>query len=99
MAPLDACPEGFGCYPYLDYPFGAGCGHARYGAACSPVSSGVQGELCGDELGYCAPGHLCVLGAAGGKRCGRLCSLVAPSGCADGLICGETDVKGYGVCY
>lgn len=97
--PSTGCPEGFGCYPYLDYPFGERCGHARFGTVCAPASTGEQGEFCGDDLGYCAPGYMCVVGAAGGRRCGQICEPVADHGCPPGLICGETDIAGYGVCF
>lgn len=93
------CEEGFGCYPYLDYPFGEGCGHARFGTQCVPASTGEQGELCGDDLGYCAPGYMCVVGAVSGRRCGKICEPVADHGCPAGLICGETDIAGFGVCF
>lgn len=99
LDPLSGCEEGFGCYPYLDYPYGEGCGHARFGTVCAPASTGEQGDFCGDELGYCSPGFLCVVGAAGGRRCGKICEPVADHGCPDGLICGETDIAGYGVCF
>ena len=99
MSPLQDCGPGEGCYPYLIYPFGQGCGFPTFGAICAPASQGQQGEFCGDGLGYCEPGFMCVVGAAGGKRCAKLCSLVAPSGCEAGLICGETDVEGFGVCF
>src|SRR5690606_37346876 len=93
------CEEGFGCYPYLDYPFGEGCGHARFGTRCIPASTGEQGELCGSDLGYCAPGYMCVVGAVSGRRCGKICEPVADHGCPSGLICGETDIAGFGVCF
>lgn len=96
--PLNGCDAGFACYPYLDYPFGEGCGHARYGTECRVASTGEQSDLCGGELGYCSPGYLCVVGSVGGRRCMRICEPVADHGCPDGLICGETDIAGYGVC-
>ena len=99
LDPLWGCEEGYGCYPYLSYPYGEGCGHASFGALCMPASTGEHGAFCGDEDGYCAPGYLCVVGAAGGKRCGKICEPVARHDCPDGLICGETDIQGYGVCF
>lgn len=99
FAPESGCLDGDGCYPYLDYPYGEGCGHASYGTICVPASTGEQGEFCGDNGTYCAPGYMCVVGAAGGKRCGKICQPVKDHGCPDGLICGETDIQGYGVCF
>lgn len=100
--PLDPwrnCGRGEGCYAYLLYPNGEQCAHPEYGTMCAAASTGSQGELCGSTRGYCEPGHMCVVGALGGARCGKICSLVPPHGCPSGLICGETDVQGYGVCF
>jgi len=99
LDPFVGCAEGYGCYPYLTYPYGEGCGHATFGAMCAPASTGTQADFCGGSDGYCAPGYMCVVGAAGGRRCGKICPPVAEHGCPDGLICGETDIKGYGVCF
>lgn len=99
LDPFVGCPEGYGCYPYLIYPYGEGCGHATFGAMCAPASTGTQSDFCGGSDGYCAPGYMCVVGAVGGRRCGKICPPVAEHGCPDGLICGETDIKGYGVCF
>jgi hypothetical protein len=92
------CEEGSGCYPYLVYPYGEACGFPTFGAVCAPASTGEQGEICG-EVNYCAPGFMCVIGGTAGARCTQICSLMAPSGCPPGLICNETDVVGYGVCF
>jgi hypothetical protein len=99
FAAVSGCTEGLGCYPYLAYPYGEGCGHAQFGTRCVPASTGVQGDFCGESLGYCAPGYMCVVGAAGGRRCGQICEPVADHGCPPGLICGETDIAGFGVCF
>jgi hypothetical protein len=99
LEPYEDCGEGYGCYPYLDYPYGEGCGHPSYGAVCAVASTGEQGDFCGDEAGYCAPGYMCVVGAAGGKRCGKICETVRDHGCPAGLICGATDIQGFGVCF
>jgi hypothetical protein len=99
LNPLADCPEGEGCYPYLEYPYGEGCGQPAFGAICAYASEGEQGDFCGDDGNYCSPGYLCVVGATGGKRCGQICEPVADHGCPDGLVCGETDVQGYGVCF
>jgi len=100
LAPADeaGCAEGWGCYPYLVYPYGEECGFPTFGAVCAPASTGEQGELCG-TTNYCAPGFMCVIGGTAGARCTQICSLTAPSGCPPGLICNETDVVGYGVCF
>lgn len=97
LDPYKDCPTGYGCYPYLEYPFGEGCGHATFGAVCIPAGVGEQGEFCDDT--YCAPGYMCVVGATGGKRCGQICEPIRDHMCPPGLICGETDIQGYGVCF
>ncbi len=97
--PSVGCPSGYGCYPYLEYPYGQRCGFPQFGATCAPASSGSQGDSCGDGQGHCAPGYLCVVGTGAGARCARLCPLTTPTNCPSGLICTETDVKGYGVCF
>jgi hypothetical protein len=97
LDPFKDCPEGYGCYPYLEYPFGEGCGHAMFGSVCIPAGEGEQGDFCDDS--YCAPGYMCVVGATGGKRCGQICEPIRDYMCEPGLICGETDIQGYGVCF
>lgn len=100
--PLDpevGCGEGYACYPYVSHPYGTGCGTQQFGAVCAPVGTGTHGDFCGDGYGRCAAGFLCVVGASAGKRCAKLCPLDGPHDCPAGLICGETDVAGYGVCY
>ncbi len=99
LEPYKDCPSGFGCYPYVSHPYGSGCGFQQFGALCDYAGSGVAGDFCGDEYGNCAPGYLCVVGAGAGKRCQKLCPLVGDSGCPAGLLCGETDIEGYGVCF
>lgn len=91
------CGPGWACLPYLEYPAGEGCGQAGFGSICVSGGTGTQGEFCDNQS--CAPGFMCVVGAAGGKRCGQICEPVQDHGCPAGLICGETDVKGYGVCF
>jgi hypothetical protein len=98
MMPDVGCPTGQGCYAYLVYPYGEGCGFPTFGATCAPASTGGQGDLCGSG-NYCEPGFMCVIGATAGARCTQVCSLVEPSGCPPGLVCNETDVVGYGVCF
>ena|SRR5688572_17987215 len=94
----NGCAEGEGCYPYVDHPFGEGCGLQTFGAVCLPAGSGVQGSECGNDNDGCAPGFLCVVGAQTGNRCVKICDLNAANTCGNGLICGETDVEGVGVC-
>lgn len=99
LAPEDECGNGRGCYPYIQYPAGERCGFAQFGARCVFASSGAQGDTCGGTTQrYCEPGFLCVVGAGGGARCARICS-PGITDCSDGLICTETDVKGFGVCF
>lgn len=97
LSPEIDCGQGFACLPYLEYPAGEGCGQAGFGTVCVFAGSSTQGEFC--ESQTCAPGFMCVVGAAGGKRCGQICEPVANHGCPAGLVCGETDVRGYGVCF
>jgi hypothetical protein len=92
------CPAGDACFPYVEHPFGRGCGVATYGAICIREGNGVQGDVCGQGTSGCAARHLCVVGAHSGRRCARLCVLDGPNECPPGMICGETDVQGYGVC-
>jgi len=101
LAAVSGCAPGYGCYPYVEHPFGSGCDQQSYGARCLPPGLGVQGDPCGDDspiLDYCAPGYVCVIGVRPGKRCVKLCSLSGPNLCPAGMICGDLDVEGYGVC-
>jgi hypothetical protein len=94
------CQDGYGCYPYLLHPNDpSGCGQQSYGSVCIEPGIGSQGDLCGDGLRYCEPGYICVIGARPGARCAKLCSMDGAADCTDGLICGETDLPGIGVCY
>ncbi len=92
------CPDGEGCYPYVDHPYGDGCDVQTFGAVCYQSGTGTQGDECGSGTGGCAAGYICVIGAKPGKRCVQMCDLNVPNSCPDGLICGETDVEGVGVC-
>lgn len=96
LNPQVGCAEGFACYPYLEYPYGEGCGYALHGATCQSAGVGTQGDSC--EFTQCSPGFLCVVGSGSGARCAKLCPLVGDDGCDPGFICGEVDVPGYGVC-
>jgi hypothetical protein len=82
----------------VQHPFGDGCDAESYGALCLPAGSGGQGALCGDGTDDCAPGYICVIGAHAGKRCAKLCSFAGGDECPLGMICGDTDIEGYGVC-
>jgi len=99
--PFDAssCGPAAGCYPFVDHPEGSGCDQQRYGTICLPAGQGTQGVMCGDSVSAgCAPGFVCVVGQRAGKRCAALCELGAPNTCKGGLICGDLDVAGFGVC-
>ncbi len=93
------CETGMACYPFLVYATDAtGCGQEIPGSQCRSVGLIPEGAECGDALGRCEPGHMCVIGNRPGKRCLPLCQLDGPSTCKNGLICVETDVDGIGVC-
>jgi hypothetical protein len=92
------CPEGTGCYPDLEHPFGEGCDQQTLNIVCRLAGTGVAGDLCGSGTGGCAPGFTCIVGAQAGKRCLRICSLDGQLGCPTGSICGPTDAFGIGVC-
>ena len=100
LEPELACESGESCMPYIVYPNRAdGCGRPGYGETCWYAGKGTQGELCSNTGTGCAPGFMCVVGAVGGERCARICVPGQEDNCPKGLICGETDVLGYGVCY
>jgi hypothetical protein len=92
------CPEGTGCYPDLEHPFGEGCDQQTLNIVCRLAGTGVEGDLCGNGTGGCAPGYTCIVGAQAGKRCLRICSLDGALGCPAGAVCGATDAFGIGVC-
>jgi hypothetical protein len=95
----NTCGDGRGCYPFVDHPEGRGCDAQVYGTICRSAGFGFQGALCGeDSSDGCAPGHVCVVGQRAGKRCAKLCELGVSGQCSNGLICGDLDVAGYGVC-
>ena len=93
-----SCPAGEGCYPFVDHPFGQGCGAQTFGTVCMVAGTARQGEVCGDGASECASGFVCVVGSQPGKRCVQLCRMSDPNSCPRGMICGELDVEGYGVC-
>jgi hypothetical protein len=93
------CGAGAGCYPFVEHPEGRGCDAQVYGTICQPAGFGTQGMLCGDETGdICAPGFVCVVGQLAGKRCAALCDPLGENTCTGGLLCGDLDVAGFGVC-
>lgn len=100
MDPINTCvTPGTGCYPFARFPKNGECGATIYGSFCAPSGKGRQGDICSVNNDYCEPGFLCVVGATGGPRCARLCNVFSPDTCDGGLVCGETDVLDYGVCY
>jgi hypothetical protein len=95
----NTCGPGRGCYPFVDHPEGSGCDQQRYGTVCLSAGQGTQGQLCGETASdWCAPGFVCVVGQRAGKRCAALCELGTANTCKGGLICGDLDVAGFGVC-
>jgi hypothetical protein len=97
-SPTPSCPPDQGCYPFVNQPFGAGCGAQSFGTECRAAGTGRQGDGCGGGQGGCATGFVCVVGAQPGKHCVQLCPVGSQHTCPAGLICGELDVEGYGVC-
>jgi hypothetical protein len=95
----NTCGPGLGCVPYLIYPDDEPCASATYGSYCAVSGEATQGEVCGEEGKQCAAGFLCVVGALSGLSCGQICVPGMSNACAPGLICGETDVPGVGVCF
>lgn len=92
------CPEGLGCYPYVNHPYGDGCGAQTFGTECRPAGTGQQGDACGGNQEGCASGYVCVVGSQPGKHCVQLCPVGVANTCPSGLICGDLDVEGFGVC-
>lgn len=99
LAAVPTCPEGMGCYPYVEHPFGQGCGAQTYGALCLDSGSGLQGASCGGGTEGCASGFICVVGALPGRHCAKLCTFDGLNNCPRGMICGDVDIEGYGVCF
>ena len=98
FSPNPSCPPGEGCFPFVDHPFGEGCGVQSFGTECRPAGEGRQGDICGTGTESCASGFVCVVGAQPGKHCVQLCPVGSEKACPAGLICGDLDVEGYGVC-
>jgi hypothetical protein len=99
LAAVPTCPAGSGCYPFVDHPFGQGCGAQTYGALCLEAGTGSQGAACGDGTDGCAPSFICVVGALPGRHCAKLCTFDGQNDCPIGMICGDVDIDGYGVCF
>jgi hypothetical protein len=91
------CPVGDGCYPFVDQPL-ANCSVQTFGTQCLTAGPGRQGDNCGGSSNRCASGFVCVVGSEPGKHCVKLCMMGVQSSCPAGLICGELDVEGFGVC-
>ena len=98
FAATPTCLEGEGCFPFVDHPFGEGCGVQSFGTVCRQAGTGHQGDTCGTAGQSCAAGFVCVVGSQPGKHCVQLCPIGAQKVCPAGMICGELDVEGYGVC-
>lgn len=98
FAAVSTCPFGQGCFPFVDHPFGAGCDAQSFGTVCRAAGTGQQGDSCGSQGESCAAGYVCVVGSQPGMHCVKLCRMGGEKVCPAGLICGELDVEGYGVC-
>ncbi len=92
------CPPGEGCFPFVDHPFGEGCGAKSFGNVCREAGTGQQGGSCGGGGRTCAAGFVCVVGSQPGQHCVQLCPLGGLGVCPTGLLCGELDVEGCGLC-
>ncbi|MEI9949563.1 MAG: hypothetical protein WDO74_11425 [Pseudomonadota bacterium] len=92
------CPPGEGCFPFVDHPFGEGCGAQSFGTVCREAGTGQQGDSCNGGGQTCAAGFVCVVGSQPGKHCVQLCPLGGLKVCPTGNDLRELDVEGYGVC-
>jgi hypothetical protein len=92
------CPDGMACKPYIDHPYGSGCDQQSFNMLCVYAGSGEQGDPCDSGMSDCAEGHICVVGAAHGPHCLRMCPLDGTITCPSGFVCGATDAEGIGVC-
>lgn len=91
------CGAGLGCYPYVNHPV-TDCGVQTFGAECRPSGVGQQGDACDGNQEGCASGYVCVVGGQPGAHCVQLCPIGVANTCPAGLICGDLDVEGFGVC-
>jgi hypothetical protein len=92
------CSEGLACKPYIDHPYGSGCDQQVFNMLCVYPGTGVQGTPCGNGMSDCGEGYICVVGAAHGSVCLRMCPLDGSVRCPLGFVCGATDAEGIGVC-
>jgi hypothetical protein len=92
------CASGLACKPDIEHPFGSGCDTQVFNMRCVPPGAGVQGDPCDTGMAACDAGYLCVVGAAHGPRCLRMCPLDGSVRCPSGYVCGPTDADGIGVC-
>lgn len=92
------CPDGMACKPYIDHPYGSGCDQQVFNMLCVYAGDGQQGAVCDSGMFECAEGYICVIGAAHGARCLRMCPLDGSVACPLGYVCGATDAEGIGVC-
>ena len=90
------CPAGDGCYGYIEYPTGY-CDPETYISFCAPAGTRVQGEICGGQEDFCAPGFSCVVSGAG-TVCAKHCTFENGTPCPEGKVCEPTDFKDIGVC-
>jgi hypothetical protein len=93
-----SCAEGLACKPDVEHPFGGGCDQQTVNLRCVVSGSGQQGDSCDGGMSDCAEGFICVIGAAHGARCLRMCPLDGSRRCPSGYVCGATDAEGIGVC-
>src|SRR5262249_10233940 len=64
--PHVGCPDGFACYPFP--PEGEDrCHPGPYRTSCASEGTGQQGMPCGDTVGGCAAGHVCVISGQGNQ--------------------------------
>jgi len=91
------CEPGFACYPTVVYPEGH-CGDEVFATFCAAAGPGRHGDHCLSPLD-CGPGFACFVTGAG-NQCHQLCDQAGGEPhCSPGLICGWTDLPGYGACY
>lgn len=91
-----SCGPGYACYPVSTYPSGY-CGDEVFVTECFPSGVGEQGTHCFSPLD-CAHGYSCFV-TGEGDQCLQLCDQRGGEPhCPRGLICGWTDLPGYGAC-
>jgi hypothetical protein len=95
---VNTCGDGLACKPDIQHPFGSGCDQQVFNMRCVSAGTGQQGDACDDGMSDCAEGFICVVGAAHGPLCLRMCPLDGSTRCPSGYVCGATDADGIGVC-